>query len=545
MKSLFTLIILLTGILSTNLLAQPWDYNFGTATGSHNTPSSTSGFLPDPPAGGGSDLVRVGDAGGGFALVNSSGSDSELQITASTGNSDGSINKFSVYDYTADSTFSIGFTIRFECDTLDDGIAYFFIGDGNYFVDAIRYRGSDLYTGIRWRKLTGDLFLQTQILNSTGDNFVNISRNLSLDIEYYVELFGNNTGSSIDYDYNSVTQTISAYSYDLWIDGSITTVDNRVRSANTMNDGDQIDSYMFLAEASTDTSLVMIVDSLTYSNQNINAPSNLVGQVFQNPLSVEMNWTDNSNNEDGFIIERETLTADAYVIIDSVNQNVTSYIDTNIAYLTYNYRVKAFNSVSQSAYSDTLEIIVPVELTSFTAALNGNDIDLQWQTATETNNSGFEILRFDQNDNYGWEKISFVPGHGTTTASKNYSFTDENVLLGIYSYRLKQIDLDGSFSYSEIIEVEVTAPLVFSLEQNYPNPFNPTTNIKFQIADFGSVSLKIYDVLGNLVAQLVNEEKEAGTYNYNWDASNLTSGIYFYILQAGDFIKTKKMILLK
>ena len=462
MKSLVTIIILLTGILTTNLLAQPWDYNFGTATGSYNTPSSTSGFLPDPPAGGGLDQVRVGAAGGGFALVNSSGSDSELQITASTGFGDpGGINKFSVYDYTADTTFSIGFNIRFECDTSDDGFAYFFIGDGNYFTDSVRFRGSDLYTGIRWRKVTNDSdsFLVTSILNSAGNDWEGISQNLNLDTEYYVELFGNNTDSTtITYDYNG-TQTLAAYSYDLWINGSIV-VDNRVRSANTMNDGDPIDSYMFLAEGSEGNQLVVIVDNITYSNQ-----------VEPGPL--------------------------------------------------------------------------PVELTSFTAALNGNDIDLQWQTATETNNSGFEILRFDQNDNYGWEKISFVPGHGTTTASKNYSFTDENVLPGIYSYRLKQINLDGSFSYSEIIEVEVTAPLVFSLEQNYPNPFNPTTNIKFQIADFGSVSLKIYDVLGNEVAQLVNEEKEAGTYNYNWDASNLTSGIYFYKLQAGDFTQTKKMILLK
>ncbi|MBT8387528.1 MAG: T9SS type A sorting domain-containing protein, partial [Ignavibacteria bacterium] len=153
------------------------------------------------------------------------------------------------------------------------------------------------------------------------------------------------------------------------------------------------------------------------------------------------------------------------------------------------------------------------------------------------------------NDNYDWEKISFVPGHGTTTANKNYFFTDENVLPGIFSYRLKQIDFDGSFSYSEIIEVEVTAPLVFSLDQNYPNPFNPTTNIKFRIADFGYVNLIVYDVLGNEVTTLVNEEKPAGNYEVEFHSTvnnrQLVSGIYYYQLRSGNIVETKKMVLLR
>ncbi len=262
MKSLFTIIILLTGILSSNLLAQPWIYDFGTATESFTDASSTSGFLPDPPTGGGSDQVRVGNTGGGFALVNP-GSDSELQIRAASGTGPytgtGIINKFSVYDYTSgEAFFSIGFNIKFSCHADSNGAGYFFIGDGDYFTSVDRYVGADLYTGIRWRKVAGNSFLFTEILNEAGDDYITISEDFSLNTEYYVEMFGNNTASSINYDYNG-TQTLSAYSYDLWIDGT-QVIDDRPRSLNTMDNGDPIDSYMILAEGSTDNSLVVIVD---------------------------------------------------------------------------------------------------------------------------------------------------------------------------------------------------------------------------------------------------------------------------------------------
>jgi len=197
--------------------------------------------------------------------------------------------------------------------------------------------------------------------------------------------------------------------------------------------------------------------------------------------------------------------------------------------------------------------IIPVELISFTAEVLESAVEINWTTATEINNSGFEILRKAQNDN-DWEKIRFVPGFGTTTEPKSYSFIDGDVTTGIYKYRLKQIDFDGSFEYSNEIEVAVDfTPKEFLLYQNYPNPFNPTTKIKYTIpnvethrdASLQMVTLKVYDVLGNEVATLVNEEKQPGVYEVEFDASNLSSGIYFYQLKAGNFIDTKKMILMK
>ncbi|MFI5407389.1 MAG: T9SS type A sorting domain-containing protein, partial [Nitrososphaerales archaeon] len=195
----------------------------------------------------------------------------------------------------------------------------------------------------------------------------------------------------------------------------------------------------------------------------------------------------------------------------------------------------------------TTEGGVPVELTSFSAIVNERDIILNWTTATETNNRGFEVEKLFGND---WVVIGFVEGNGTTTELKSYSFTDENIAIGIYKYRLKQIDFDGTYEYSNSVEAQVTAPEEFILSQNYPNPFNPSTKIKFSIPrDISSerqeVTLIVYDVLGDEIVTLVNEEKTPGEYEVELDGTQLPSGIYFYQIKVGSFIQTKKMILIK
>ncbi len=204
--------------------------------------------------------------------------------------------------------------------------------------------------------------------------------------------------------------------------------------------------------------------------------------------------------------------------------------------------------------------VTPVELASFSANASNNSVILSWITATELNNSGFEIERCALSaGRQAWSKIGFVNGNGTTSEPHSYSFADENISsgnpayrTGRYSYRLKQIDFDGTFSYSNIIEIDLSLPQTFSLKQNYPNPFNPSTTIKYSIPSVISteernldIALIIYDVLGREVATLVNENKPAGNYTINFNASELTSGVYFYRIQAGDYVETKKMILLK
>lgn len=195
--------------------------------------------------------------------------------------------------------------------------------------------------------------------------------------------------------------------------------------------------------------------------------------------------------------------------------------------------------------------IVPVELTIFAASVTDNYVILNWQTATETNNSGFEIERkVGSGQTVGdWKTIGFVLGFGTTTEPKSYTFEDCAVSNGVYYYRLKQIDFDGSFEYSNIIEVLVGNPMTFFLEQNFPNPFNSITTIIYSIAEPSNLVLKVYNTLGEEVAVLVNEEKDAGKYSLRFNAQELPSGVYLYKLDAsgssGEYNFVKKFILLK
>ena len=288
----------------------------------------------------------------------------------------------------------------------------------------------------------------------------------------------------------------------------------------------------------------------------ISAPSNLsVLENWDNGPIVELNWNDNSV-ELGFEIFRgglDTNSVGSLIATDSENTN--HYIDSTVQVDSiYSYKVRAVYGPAFSNFSNAalIEISIPVELTSFTSSIYEDLVTLNWQTATETNNQGFQIERRKTQDEISedWNSIGFVNGKGTTTEPQSYSFVDKELDAGKYQYRLKQIDFNGTFEYSKTVEVEINQPTKFSLEQNYPNPFNPSTSIKFSIPAVGtrlalSVQLKVYDVLGKEVATLVNEEKPAGSYEVKFDASKLASGIYYYQMRTGEYVETKKMILLK
>jgi hypothetical protein len=188
-------------------------------------------------------------------------------------------------------------------------------------------------------------------------------------------------------------------------------------------------------------------------------------------------------------------------------------------------------------------INLPVELTSFTAVDKNGKVVLNWTTATELNNQGFEIERRSSENEY--ITIGYVDGYGTTTEPIEYSFIDNSSQAGTFFYRLKQIDFGGEYEYSDEIEIEVTGPLTFELGQNYPNPFNPGTSINYSIPEAGFVTLDVFNLLGEKVASLVSEVQNAGKYEVNFDASKLTSGVYFYQLQTDNNISVKKMLLLK
>jgi hypothetical protein len=187
---------------------------------------------------------------------------------------------------------------------------------------------------------------------------------------------------------------------------------------------------------------------------------------------------------------------------------------------------------------------IPVELLSFAGTGMKYTVLLSWSTAAETNNYGFEIIR-KAPDKSAWEKAGFVEGHGTTINIHHYNYKDIIDKPGKYRYKLRQIDLDGTYEYSEVIEVEIPYEIEFSLDQNYPNPFNPATTINYGVPDKGLVTLKVYDVLGKEAAILVNEDEDPGKYSINFDASNLASGIYVYQLRVNGFTASKKMNVVK
>ncbi|KAA0237112.1 MAG: hypothetical protein EDM72_15700, partial [Chlorobiota bacterium] len=268
-------------------------------------------------------------------------------------------------------------------------------------------------------------------------------------------------------------------------------------------------------------------------------PHNLkLNTIAQQSARVDLSWERlGTMNTPHYSIERKLgLPTDptGYIFIGMVPYTVNTFTDSS-ALINHIYTYRIYNMPYPNGYSNEATAyvpnVVPVELQSFTAEIIGSDVNLLWSTATETNNSGFDVekkaLSFGEGLGEAWETIDFVTGFGTTTEVQHYSFIDEKLQSGNYQYRLKQIDFDGTFEYSNIIEVTIDAPIEFSLEQNFPNPFNPTTKIKYTIpaslnpSKGGTlVQLQVFDILGNAVATLVNEQKQPGTYEVEFNTAS-------------------------
>ena len=252
----------------------------------------------------------------------------------------------------------------------------------------------------------------------------------------------------------------------------------------------------------------------------------------------------------------------SYQTLVTINFTISdNTLPTNLTIDTGTLTIGLFDSPNNSNTSGTIipqtmsapvnisNSPLPVELTSLTATNSGANVKLNWTTATEVNNYGFEVER--KTAATDWTKIGFVTGNGNSNSIKEYTYEDNPQGSESFQYRLKQIDLDGKFKYSDPVDVKVDLPVNFALKQNYPNPFNPTTVIKYQIPKATQVSLKVYDILGSEVATLVNEVKSPGNYEVIFDASNvgqgrsLASGLYIYRIQAGSFNQVRKMLMLK
>lgn len=190
--------------------------------------------------------------------------------------------------------------------------------------------------------------------------------------------------------------------------------------------------------------------------------------------------------------------------------------------------------------------VLPVGLCSFMVKLENNKAVISWKTSTEVNNAGFEIEKAVAiNEESNWRVIGFVSGIGNSTSNNDYFFIDEEAWENdrLY-YRIRQIDFNGSSYYSDIVEAYMN-PQKFALYQNYPNPFNPSTKIKYQISENSNVQIKVYDILGEEISELVNELKTPGIYEAEFNAKNFPSGTYFYKISCNDFSEVKKMLLVK
>ncbi|QQS37615.1 MAG: agmatine deiminase family protein [Ignavibacteriales bacterium] len=231
-------------------------------------------------------------------------------------------------------------------------------------------------------------------------------------------------------------------------------------------------------------------------------------------------------------------------------QNLSTKVFYYISATSNSGRVISKPMTSPSgAYRFIVDSVVPVELISLNATVEMKQVILKWSTSTETNNYGFEIQRSSA-DQPEWKQIGFVEGNGTSVQPHSYTFTDKNLVRGKYSYRLKQIDTDGSFEFSDVVTADVTTVGNYSIEQNYPNPFNPETTIRFTVPADGIVMIKVFDIFGQEIKTLINDQRSAGEYYCTWNGTDengnsVASGCYVYRIEAGDFSHSLKMLLMK
>ncbi len=264
-------------------------------------------------------------------------------------------------------------------------------------------------------------------------------------------------------------------------------------------------------------------------------------------------WDDLRSGAFGIYAQRYDSTGSAQWAVNGVRlctDGTVPYMVSNGsggAIVTWNSYAGNYNIKAQSISSNS---VLPVEMVSFSVRAVKSSVEMSWTTSTEANNFGFEIERRPASSQVNvdiWNKVGFVAGSGTSSSPKEYSFTDNTVSSGRYAYRIKQIDKNGSFKYTQIAEVEVgTAPKQFSLVQNYPNPFNPSTTIDFSVPEDGHAVLKIVDLLGRDVATLFDGEAKSGYYQrVIFDATKMASGVYFSRLEFGGKQQLKKMLLMK
>jgi len=362
------------------------------------------------------------------------------------------------------------------------------------------------------------------------------------DFETGVGVFYNQptfSGSTVGISSSSSSENTFHQSLNGWGAMKIVLIDNPSSSSNwtvrflsgggnpannqTLSSNGYIGFWLKTSTASSSAQVAVTIDDGaggTELSPKLNVINNGEWNLYQWNLQ-ETGWTSFSGGNG--VVNGPSVTLDAIMFYAPNNSpNWTIYLDD-----------VSFNSTSP----------LPVELSLFNAIVKGNDVYLNWQTENEINNFGFEIQRCENNQN--WDSIAFVQGNGNSNSKKYYSYIDRNLDTGVYQYRIKQIDVDGNYSFSKIIGVEIFLPYNFYLYQNYPNPFNPITIISWYSPIRCHNVLKIFDILGREVVTLVDEFRDPGLHQIEFNAGNLPSGVYFYWLKSGGFFGIKKMNLIR
>jgi NADH:ubiquinone oxidoreductase subunit len=394
------------------------------------------------------------------------------------------------------------------------------LANTTYYATIFSYNGSGSSTNY---KING-VFPSVSILTTTGGGG---GTSNDLFISEYIEGTSNNKAIEI---YNGTASPIdlsaNGYKLEFYFNGS-SSVGTTINLSGVVNSED----VFILANSAADTAILNKADQINSSSffsgddavllKKGNTILDVLGQVGFDPGSE---WgTGLTSTADNTLRRMQTITQGDTNSSDTFNPSVE----------WIGFATNTFDGLGY--FLDPL----PTELTSFSLTTLGSSIKLNWNTATEINNFGFEILRQAQDDK-NWEKIGFVNGNGNSNSPKSYSFVDDKVSAGKYSYRLKQIDNDGQYEYSKTLEVDLNGVSKFELSQNYPNPFNPATTIKFNLPAAGNVRLTLFNILGQELRTLVNDFKEAGTHTLNFNAEDLNSGIYIYKIDAYGFTQKKK-----
>ena len=273
--------------------------------------------------------------------------------------------------------------------------------------------------------------------------------------------------------------------------------------------------------------IITVVYTQDINGNDIMYKSSSINDINFYPSTDGIKLLENTNNDwDNATSTKQSIHPDAVVLVSSRSDHVGAQI---------------WGGRTGTGITPT-----PIELAYFAGVLNGEKIELHWRTETEVNNYGFNVERFSLSPETGWQTIGFTEGHGNSNSPKYYVFIDSDIKgTGNYYYRLKQIDNDGTYKYSDVVTMEVNMPEKYYLSQNYPNPFNPETKIDFSIPEKQLISLKIYNVIGEQVAELLNEVRNAGSYSVTFNGTGLPSGIYVYSLKTENLVINKKMTLLK